>query len=677
MAGNYEGAEAKVSGRQGPVLTVLLSMLMAAVWTGTGRAADPPSVMIVLDGSGSMWGIIDGSRTNKLALVRDNMRRALARVGPETRVGLTGFGHRRGDCGDVEVMLPADKLDVERIMAPLGPYNPKGRGPLALALREAGKSIGAMPGRRSLVLIHDDADNCQADACAAAAELKSAGITVHVVGMSLKPPDLAKMACVPQVTGGRLLNAATADQVGPMLEEAMRLAGGDAVAPEPRQQQAATQTPSQVSVQRPTAPLSVEGPPGLYMRALLAPKTEPVGWPVRWTVYKEGETSRILYDARSINPMLPLGAGRYVVEARDGQASGSVTVDVGDAAPTLAAVLLNAGTLLVKATAQRTGTPLGDALISISEAAGQAADGRPALGAPVAFFKGGEGSATLTAGRYVVRVEQGLVRAERAVVVPAGSQGRIEIPLNGARVVLTAVGREGAGALEQPVFSISEDDPDAPKGRREVARSASRQAEFTLPPGTYYVVAKLGGVETRELLALTPGDTARRTLTLAAGRLALSTRLSGGVAPGANDVISYRVERLDGPDRDVVTTSRPTPTLQLPAGRYRVEGRYGGVNARVVREIEVRAGQVQPLTLEHQPAVLKLRLTGGGGSLSDVFWDIRDEIGRNVWTTGQSEPSVILQAGRYVVRAETREKRYDRQVDLRGGETRLLELTAD
>jgi hypothetical protein len=30
-----------------------------------------------------------------------------------------------------------------------------------------------------------------------------------------------------------------------------------------------------------------------------------------------------------------------------------------------------------------------------------------------------------------------------------------------------------------------------------------------------------------------------------------------------------------------------------------------------------------------------------------------------------------------VVRAETREKRYDRAVDLRGGEIRLLEVTAD
>ena len=200
MIPNHVGRwEAKVSGRQGAVLTVLLSMLMAAIWAGAGRAADPPSVMIVLDGSGSMWGVIDGSRQNKLTLVRDSMRRALTRLGPETRVGLTGFGHRRGDCGDVEVMLPAEKLDAERIMGPLGPYNPKGRGPLALALREAGKSLAGAQGRRSLVLIHDDADNCQADACAAAAELKSAGIVVHVVGVSLNsarrmtfpPPNLA------------------------------------------------------------------------------------------------------------------------------------------------------------------------------------------------------------------------------------------------------------------------------------------------------------------------------------------------------------------------------------------------------------------------------------------------------------------------------------------------------
>jgi hypothetical protein len=38
---------------------------------------------------------------------------------------------------------------------------------------------------------------------------------------------------------------------------------------------------------------------------------------------------------------------------------------------------------------------------------------------------------------------------------------------------------------------------------------------------------------------------------------------------------------------------------------------------------------------------------------------------------------LVLQAGRYVVRAETREKRLERSVELRTGEFRTLEMATD
>ena len=151
-----------------------------------------------------------------------------------------------------------------------------------------------------------------------------------------------------------------------------------------------------------------------------------------------------------------------------------------------------------------------------------------------------------------------------------------------------------------------------------------------------------------------------------------------GAAPAPNEPVSYRVERIDGAPQEAITTSRPSPVLLLLGGRYRVEGRYGVMNARVVREIEVKAGQTQQLTLEHQVASLKLRLLGGSGAaLTEVFWDVKDEAGATVWTSGQAEPSAALQAGRYRVRAETREKRYDRAIELRAGEARVVELTAN
>jgi hypothetical protein len=52
-------------------------------------AADPPSVMIVVDGTGSMKGLLDPKARpakTKLAAVQDGLRAALATVGSQTKV---------------------------------------------------------------------------------------------------------------------------------------------------------------------------------------------------------------------------------------------------------------------------------------------------------------------------------------------------------------------------------------------------------------------------------------------------------------------------------------------------------------------------------------------------------------------------------------------------------------
>jgi Ca-activated chloride channel homolog len=667
-------------------LALACAALFGTLAIPQANAADPPSVAVIFDGSGSMWGNIEGARTSKLVVARDALRRALGKISPQTRVGLAAFGHRRGDCSDVEVMRPPEPVDVPHLLEHLERLNPRGRGPLTLALREAAKSLPAPPGRRSIVLIHDDADNCQQNVCAGAEELRGQGIAVYVVGLALKPDDAAKMTCLPQTTGGRMFTPQIAEQVGSALEEALRLASSD-VGGVPAPVAATRQRPPAAAGAAPAGapPVAVPGlaavpkppadaPAGLYLRALLAPKTEPVALVLDWIVRAEGQPAPLLFSGRAASPYVPAAPGRYVVEAHEGAVSASTIVAAADKGPTLVELPLNAGTLLVRAQTQKTGAPLEDAIVTIVDA-GTEGDSKKPAGAPLAAFKGSESLAVLPAGRYLVRVEQGLVRAERSVVVAAGSQGHIDIPVSAARVQLSAVGKEIAESTDPVVFSIAEDDPDAPNGRREVARSAARQADFVLPPGTYYVIARLGIIEARESLALGPGDVVKRTLSVAVGRLALSTKPLGA-AQAASEPVSYRVERVDSPD--VVTTSRPSPLLLLPGGRYRVEGRLGALNARVEREVEVKAGQTLQLTLEHQAGNLKLRLLSSGGTpLAEVFWDARDEAGNSVWSTGQPEPSAILQAGRYRITAETRDKRYERAVELHSGEAKVVDLTAD
>lgn len=650
------------------------ALLLIGPLVATVRAADVPAVVVVFDGSGSMWGNIEGSRQSKFVVARESLRRALANVGAQTRIGLAAFGHRRGDCLDVEVLRAPEPLDADKVMAPLERLNPRGKGPLTLALREAGKSLATTAGKRSLVLIHDDADNCAPDLCAAAAELRDAKLTVHVIGVGVKPEDVPKMACLTQATGGRSYNAQNADQVAAAVEEAMRLSSADPGISEP-QRPAAPQA-IEAPVRR-AAPMQIpaDGPPGLYLQALLAPNGEPVASPLHWIVLAEGRPEIAFFDATGTTPVIPAPPGRYVVEAHDGPVSVRQTVEVGDKGPTAVNLVLNAGTLRVRAHGQKAGETLADAMIAINEAGRSSESKKDPVGPTVAVFKGSEAVALIPAGRYVVRVELGLVRAERAVVVPAGSHGRIDIPVNAARVQLSAAAREGNNLLDAPIFSIAEDDPDAPRGRREIARSAAQQAEFVVPPGTYYVLVRQGNAEAREQLAVGPGELVKRTLWVSAGRLALSTRLVSGEQP-SEEQVSYRVQRIDTSPPEVWATSRAAPVLLLPGGRYRVEGHYGGINVRAVREVEVKAGQTQQITLEHQVGALRLRLTGRAAP-GDVYWEVRDETGRTVWTTGQSEPSGILQAGRYVVRAQTRDKWHERAVELRSGESKIIEVSAD
>jgi hypothetical protein len=261
----------------------------------------------------------------------------------------------------------------------------------------------------------------------------------------------------------------------------------------------------------------------------------------------------------------------------------------------------------------------------------------------------------------------GLVRTEQAVTVTAGRSTDVDLALSLGRLLLTAAAPSEAA----PLLIVMEDDP--PRGRREVARSAASQAEFILPPGAYYIVARQGGVETRERVEIAAGDTVRRTLGGAVGRLALS---SSSPIPLAGNLVSYTVKRLDDPDQEAIWTSHPVPVLALPAGRYRIEGRYGLTNLATARDVEIKAGQTVQLPIEHRAATLKVRLTGVGRGLADVTWEVRDESDHVVWASSLSEDSAILQAGRYRVSATTAAKQPDQTVELRTGEAKVVEMRA-
>ena len=129
--------------------------------------------MIVLDASGSMWGQIDG--VNKIVIAREVVRESLGSADIQNLVGLVAYGHnRKGDCSDIEVLVPPATGQMSTVVSAVEAINPKGKTPLSEAVRQAARAMGYVENRATVVLVTDGLETCNADPCALARELERA-----------------------------------------------------------------------------------------------------------------------------------------------------------------------------------------------------------------------------------------------------------------------------------------------------------------------------------------------------------------------------------------------------------------------------------------------------------------------------------------------------------------------
>ena len=176
--------------------------------------AQPPTkgeivrMVFVLDGSGSMWGQIDGKA--KITIAKAVMAELIAGI-PETfHTGLTVYGHRRkGDCGDIEMVLPVGPHNASAMNAKVQAISPKGKTPLSAAVKQAAEALRFTEERATVVLVSDGLETCDIDPCELAAELAMSGVdfTVHVVGFDISAEDQGRLRCLADRTGGLFLAA--------------------------------------------------------------------------------------------------------------------------------------------------------------------------------------------------------------------------------------------------------------------------------------------------------------------------------------------------------------------------------------------------------------------------------------------------------------------------------------
>jgi len=187
------------------------AIALGLILTPTALLAQEGRVMLVLDGSNSMWGRIDG--TEKIVVARKVLNQVLSELPEDMQVGLAAYGHRQKEsCDDIEVLLPVGSHSRAELEAAITSVQPNGMTPITAALQLV---AGGLDAPTQIILVSDGKETCEGDPCELVRSLRERGVevTVHVVGFDVTSEEREQLHCIAEAGGGLYADAGTADEL--------------------------------------------------------------------------------------------------------------------------------------------------------------------------------------------------------------------------------------------------------------------------------------------------------------------------------------------------------------------------------------------------------------------------------------------------------------------------------
>lgn len=447
---------------------ILISMLVA-IATGSAasaQAAPPPDrIELVLDGSGSMWGQIEGEA--KILVARETISDLLTDWPDSVDLGVSAYGHRsEGDCSDIEVIVPMGRFNAEAIRSAVNSVTPLGKTPLTDAVRQAAERISDNEEGGSVILVTDGLETCSGDPCALGRELSENGVALrtHVIGFGLAGEDTSALQCLAEETGGVYLDAENAGE----LNTALRT-----VTVEPME------SPSLKHIVTLRA-TKVDG--------TLLPGEPVVLWSIRSTDdpdFNEAATGSSL--------LINLPEGEYEITAAHGEDMRlTQTVIVTGEADQNIDFMFADGTISLYPVLTEGADPLSGIFSWVLFQ--ETADG--AL-VQVARDAGTRGRFTVPAGDYVLRFSDEDLRVDTPVSVIADENSETAMNLNAGWLIVN-----GPAGSNWTLLRLSEDGE-----RTRAASEARASTRFLVPAGEYEIINRSTDGESTQRVILSAGET--------------------------------------------------------------------------------------------------------------------------------------------------------------------------
>lgn len=195
-------------------LRLAVGLTLALALAPSLARSEPPALYYILDGSGSMWGRVDGEM--KIQIAKDVMGKLIAGTPEELHAAVSVYGHRRkADCSDIEEIIALGPLDKNSATSAVNRITPRGKTPISESIKRAAERVKEREENTTLVLVSDGIETCDADPCAVTRALKESGakFVLHVVGFGVDEATQTQLSCVAEAGGGSYWSTRDADDL--------------------------------------------------------------------------------------------------------------------------------------------------------------------------------------------------------------------------------------------------------------------------------------------------------------------------------------------------------------------------------------------------------------------------------------------------------------------------------
>ena len=195
------------------VSVFLISAVMMPNEVAGATKPQEGNLMFILDASGSMWGQVEGKA--KIAIAKDVLVDLIEDLPQGLNVGLVAYGHRRkGDCSDVEELVPLGVLDKQKLVEKIKALSPKGKTPITLSVKTTAEKLKTLEDETTVILVSDGKETCEGDPCALVKELRESGVrfVMHVIGFGVSKEERKQLECIAGAGGGMYYAAKNAGE---------------------------------------------------------------------------------------------------------------------------------------------------------------------------------------------------------------------------------------------------------------------------------------------------------------------------------------------------------------------------------------------------------------------------------------------------------------------------------